>query len=73
MGNAPNKYPATAAISREVNMEDQPRRGRLSAAGLSRNDSVEVERLDLKTLNVRATARERVGINALHLSVDSFS
>ena len=33
------------------------------------NDSVKVERLDLKTLNVRANARERVGVNALHLSV----
>ena len=42
-------------------------------AGLSRNDSVKVERLDLKTLNVRANARKRVGVNALHLSVASFS
>jgi hypothetical protein len=40
---------------------------------LSRNDSVEVERLDLKTLDVRANARERVGVNALHHSVVSFS
>jgi len=38
---------------------------------LSRMNSVEVERLDLKPLNVRATSAKRIGDNALHLSVVS--
>ncbi|MSU51145.1 MAG: twin-arginine translocation signal domain-containing protein [Opitutus sp.] len=42
-------------------------------ASLSRNDSVQVERLDLKPLNVRGTGPKRVEVNSLHLSVVSFS
>ncbi|MSU73429.1 MAG: hypothetical protein EXS43_14005, partial [Opitutus sp.] len=38
-----------------------------------RNDSVQVERLDLKPLNVRGTGPKRVEVNSLHLSVVSFS
>ncbi len=40
---------------------------------LSRRNSVAVERLDPKTLDVRANARRRVGVNAPHRSVVSFS
>ncbi|MSU51019.1 MAG: hypothetical protein EXS37_18335 [Opitutus sp.] len=40
---------------------------------LSRNDSVLVERLDLKPLNVKGTGPKRVEVNSLHLSVVSFS
>ena len=36
------------------------------------NDAVQVERLDLKPLNVRATGFKRVEVNSLHLSVASF-
>jgi len=41
------------------------------ARGL-RNDAIEVERLDPKPLNVRATDPKRVEVNSRHLSVDSF-
>ena len=41
-------------------------------AGLSRIYAIEVERLDPKPLNVRATGLKRVEVNSLHLPVDSF-
>ncbi|MSU47746.1 MAG: SET domain-containing protein-lysine N-methyltransferase [Opitutus sp.] len=53
--------------------EERERLRPLLAPHLSRNDSVQVERLDLKPLNVRGTGPKRVEVNSLHLSVVSFS
>ncbi len=45
----------------------------LGDSTLSRRSAAEVERLDLKPLDVRANVQKRVGVNALHLSVFSLS
>src|SRR5688572_28046272 len=72
-GNRIETGDAAETGNRKPETGKEPKGGRRNAEGenLGRIHAIEVERLDLKPLNVRVTDPKRVEVNSLHLSVDS--